>query len=80
MITGSIYQGYTAIMNTYASNIRASQYMKQTLKGEIKSNHNYSRRFQCPTLNNGMSLQKEDQHSYRWHKQHYKPNRHNRHI
>ena len=41
MIKGSIEEEYTMIVNIYAPNIRAPQYVRQTLtdiKGEIDSN------------------------------------------
>ena len=62
MIKGSIQEEYIIIVNTYAHNIGAPQYIRQTLtdiKGEIDSNTTIVGNFNTPlTLMDRSSKQK----------------------
>ena len=60
MINGSIQEENITIVNIYAPNIEAPQYIRQTLteiKGEIDSN---SRTLQHPTHTNGQTVKTEN--------------------
>ena len=62
MIKGSIQEEDIKILNIYAPNIGASQYIRQTLtdiKGKIDSNNN-SRKLQHPTHTNGQIIKTEN--------------------
>ena len=64
MIKGSIQEEDITIVNIYAPNIGAPQYIRQTLrdiKGEIDSNKINSGRLSYPTFNDGLIIQAENQ-------------------
>lgn len=53
MIRGVIHQKDRAIINTYASNIRACKHIKQILTDLKKEIHNNATGFKYFTFNNG---------------------------
>ena len=63
IIKGSIQKEKTTIVNIYAHNIGAPQYIKQmlTIKGEIDSNTIIVGDFNNPTFINGQIIQAENQ-------------------
>ena len=62
MIKGSIHEEDMTIVNIYAPNTGAAEYVRQTLtdiKGKIDSNNN-SRKLQHPTHTNGQIIKTEN--------------------
>ena len=64
MLKGPIQEEDIAIINIYAPNTEAPQYVRQiqtNIKGEIDSNKINSGRLSYPTFNNGQIIQTENQ-------------------